>query len=610
MPGTLSSRRILPKRFWDDGGRNMDAQMIRHLLENGPILFDGATGTYAKFSLDWPEGAVETACISAPGKVRALHRAYLNAGCVAVKTNTFAAHIGFAASDAVQQKQIICAAVEAAQTAAKESGAAVFADIGPAPAACDAAQAYTQLAEIFLELGVDCFLFETMPSADGIETAAAYIRNQNPQAFIAVSFAAHPDGFTRAGESAMSLIARMDACADVDAVGLNCVCGAYHLRRLIESLPPIDKHLIAMPNAGYPHVIDGRTYYDSDPVYYAQQVMACAAHGAKILGGCCGTTPEHMRVIAGALEKEHMAAKVQSDPVEQEAEKVCKSRVYQKLARGGRPILVELDPPRDSGIASFLAGAKKLCSAGADAVTIADCPIGRARMDSSLLACKLSRELGIEALSHMTCRDRNVNATKALLLGLSMEGVHNVLAVTGDPVPASDRDSVKSVFQFNSRVFARFVKSLSMSGEAEPFFLCGALNINAVNFGVELERAKDKEDCGIEAFLTQPVLSAQAVENMKLARQVLRGKIMGGLFPVVSYNNARFLQSEVAGITVDDRVVSAYQGLDRAQGEALAVRLCRDAAEQIAPYVEGYYIMTPFQRVELICSVMEAIADL
>ena len=458
--------------------------------------------------------------------------------------------------------------------------------------------------------GVDCFLFETMPTADGLEAAAAHIRTVNPQAFIAVSFAANPDGFTRAGESAVSLIAQMDACADVDAVGLNCICGAYHLRRLIESLPAIRKHLIAMPNAGYPHEVDGRTYYDSDPAYYAQQVMGCVAHGAKIVGGCCGTTPAHMRMLASELAKGNECAQNKIEPALAGGERICKSRVAQKLERGGRPILVELDPPRDSGIASFLAGAKKLCSGSADAVTIADCPIGRARMDSCLLACKLTRELGIEALPHMTCRDRNVNATKALLLGLSMEGVHNVLAVTGDPVPAGDRDSVKSVFQFNSRVFARFVKSLSQSGEAEPFFLCGALNINAVNFAVELERAKDKEACGIVAFLTQPVLSQQAVENLKLARAALKGKIMGGLFPVVSFNNARFLQSEVAGITVDDRIIRAYEGLDRAQGEELAVRLCKDAAQQIAPYVDGYYIMTPFQRVELVCRVMEAIRNL
>lgn len=587
----------------------MDAQKVRKLIESGALLFDGATGTCAKSQADWPDGPVELACIHAAHKVRALHQAYLDAGCTAIKTNTFAAHVGFAAESQAQQAAIVRAAVQAARDAAGER-AAVFADIGPAPADCNAGEAYIRLADAFLNLGISCFLFETMPSDAGIKEAAAYIRAKNPAAYIAVSFAANPDGFTRAGESAAALIAAMDECDEVDAVGLNCICGAYHLRRLIESMPAARKTILAMPNAGYPNVIDGRTYYDSDPAYYAQQVMACAAHGARILGGCCGTTPEHIRVLSASLKDSRAVFQEKAEPMPKGVERICKSRVAQKLARGGRPVLVELDPPRDCSIASFLAGAQRLSSAGADAVTIADCPIGRARMDSCLLACKIRRELGIEALPHMTCRDRNVNATKALLLGLSMEGVHNVLAVTGDPVPTDDRQSVKSVFQFNSRVFARFVKSLSQSGETEPFFLCGALNINAVNFDAELERAKDKESCGVEAFLTQPVLSERAARNLAAARRVLKGKIFGGLFPVVSYNNARFLQSEVAGIAVDDRVISAYEGLNRAQGEELAVRLCRDAAMKIAPHVDGYYIMTPFQRVELVCRVMDAIKGL
>lgn len=584
----------------------MNARDLWGRLSRGALLFDGATGTYARTLPAWPEGPVERACLTAPQQVLSLHRAYLAAGCEAIKTNTFAAHVGLAAENPAQQRALVNAAMEIARSAAGNR-AFVFADIGPAPAGADAARTYIDLADAFLEAGADCFLMETMPSAEGLAKASAHIKEREPRAFVAVSFAADPDGFTRSGEMAAKLIAQMDACPHVDAVGLNCVCGAYHMRRLLESLPATNKLLLAMPNAGYPHVIEGRTYYDSDPAYYAQQVIACASLGAKLVGGCCGTTPEHMKQIARRLDGRRALPEQEKEPARPEGERICKSRVAQKLARGERVILVELDPPRDSGISGFLSGARALAQAGADAVTIADCPIGRARMDSSLLACKLSRELGIEALPHMTCRDRNVNATKALLLGLSMEGVHNVLAVTGDPVPTSDRGSVKSVFQFNSRVLARFVRSLSQTGEAEPFFLCGALNINAENFPGELERAKDKEACGIEAFLTQPVLSERAAENLSLARRTLSGKILGGLFPVVSHNNARFLSSEVAGISVDERVVVAYEGLDRAQGEALAVRLCTDAARRIAPDVDGYYIMTPFQRVQLVVRVMQEI---
>lgn len=589
-----------------------DSARVRELLAQGVLLFDGATGT-ALCAQSGEGEAVERLCLTQPQRVLALHRAYLAAGCKAIKTNTFAAHVSLACENEDDQKTLIRAAYDLARRAGDAYDAAVFADIGPAPTDADSAAAcYIAMAEQYLNVGATCFLFETMQSGEGLAEAAAYIKASCPDAWIMVSFAADADGFTRAGEQASALALQMSACGAVDAIGLNCICGAYHIRQLLSTLDVGDKWMSAMPNAGYPHVEEGRTYYDSAPAYYAQQVMECVKAGARIVGGCCGTTPEHIRQIARLLGTP-MPPRVRmgDEKAAQPPEKGCRSRILRRLEQGRRITLVELDPPRSADIGGFMEGARQLEQAGADAITIADCPIGRARMDSSLLACKLSRELGIEALPHMTCRDRNVNATKALLLGLSMENVHNVLAVTGDPIPTGDRGSVKSVYQFNSRVLAKFIRGLGESGEAEPFFVCGGLNINAVRFDSELDRAKEKMDCGVSAFLTQPVLSEQAALHLERARDELRGaKLIGGLFPVVSEKNARFLQSEVHGITVDEAVVRAYAGLDRAQGEDMAVRLCREAASRISPFVDGYYIMTPFQRVELVCRVIRATRNL
>lgn len=589
-----------------------DSACVRELLAQGVLLFDGATGT-ALCAQSGEGEAVERLCLTQPQRVLALHRAYLAAGCKAIKTNTFAAHVSLACENKDDQKTLIRAAYDLARRAGNAYDAAVFADIGPAPTDADSAAAcYIAMAEQYLNVGATCFLFETMQSGEGLAEAAAYIKASCPDAWIMVSFAADADGFTRAGEQASALALQMSACGAVDAIGLNCICGAYHIRKLLSTLDVGDKWMSAMPNAGYPHVEEGRTYYDSAPAYYAQQVMECVKAGARIVGGCCGTTPEHIRQIARLLGTP-MPPRVRmgDEKAAQPPEKGCRSRILRRLEQGRRITLVELDPPRSADIGGFMEGARQLEQAGADAITIADCPIGRARMDSSLLACKLSRELGIEALPHMTCRDRNVNATKALLLGLSMENVHNVLAVTGDPIPTGDRGSVKSVYQFNSRVLAKFIRGLGESGEAEPFFVCGGLNINAVRFDSELDRAKEKMDCGVSAFLTQPVLSEQAALHLERAMDELRGaKLIGGLFPVVSEKNARFLQSEVHGITVDEAVVRAYAGLDRAQGEDMAVRLCREAASRISPFVDGYYIMTPFQRVELVCRVIRATRNL
>ncbi len=273
--------------------------------------------------------------------------------------------------------------------------------------------------------------------------------------------------------------------------------------------------------------------------------------------------------------------------------------LWDKLARGERVVCVELDPPVDDTIQPFLDGVAEFRAAGADAITIADSPVGRPRADSSLLACKLKREMGVETLPHMACRDRNEIATKALLLGLSIEGIHNVLLVTGDPVPGERRGEVKSVFNFNSRKLAQYVTGLNETVLRTPFRVFAALDVNAVNFPAELRRAREKEDCGVVGFLTQPVLSAEALDNLKRAREGLRGKLLGGVFPVVSHKNALFLDQQVAGVRVCREIIQLYEGADRAAGEALAEEISAQIVREIAPYTDGVYLMTPFQRVAL-----------
>ena len=281
--------------------------------------------------------------------------------------------------------------------------------------------------------------------------------------------------------------------------------------------------------------------------------------------------------------------------------------LWDKLESGQRVIAVELDPPVDDHVEFFLEGVQQLRDAGADAVTIADCPIGRPRADSSLLACKIRRELGVEPLPHMTCRDRNLNATKALLLGLSIEGVHNVLLVTGDPIPTEDRAEVKTVFNFNSRKLARYVAGLNEHTLSTPFRTYGALNLNAKNFAMQLKMAQEKEANGISGFLTQPVLSREALDNLKLAREILHSKILAGIYPVVSHRNACFLNNEIAGMRVCDEIIALYEGKEREEAEALAVTISAEIAKQIAPYSDGVYLMTPFKRVSLMARILKEI---
>ena len=270
-----------------------------------------------------------------------------------------------------------------------------------------------------------------------------------------------------------------------------------------------------------------------------------------------------------------------------------------------RPFAVELDPPEGADVSRFMAGARELQRLGADLITVADCPVARARIDSSLMACKLHRELGVNVLPHMTCRDRNLNATQALLLGLCAEGIGNVLVITGDPIPAASRDEVKSVYNFNSRKLIRYIEGLNRSVLPTPFRIFAALNVNVRNFSVQLDLARQKEEAGAVGFFTQPVLSEQGLENLMRAREELHGKLLGGILPIVSRRNALFLNSEIAGITVDESVAARYEGADRERGEELAVEISTDFARRIRPYVDGYYLITPFGRTALVGRILE-----
>ena len=577
---------------------------VRAHLARKPLLFDGGMGTYYKAK---PGTECEQGNLLDPAGVRKVHREYLAAGAEAIKTNTFGLP-RMAAARQPDWQALARAGWKLAAEAAVETGAAVFADLGPAPdtEAAPAGSIYTAVARCFVEQGAKNFLFETLSSDAGVLEAVQAVKAQVPDAFVLVSFAVLPDGYTREGMYSKDLVRRMTESGIVDAVGFNCVSAPGAMRTLVQQLGSTALPLSVMPNAGYPVVNRTQVKYQGKPEYFAKELARIAAEGVRILGGCCGTTPAHIAALRAALDSlpavEKAAPAVQvSTP---EAPTVEKDDAFlRKLNAGKKVIAIELDSPKDADLTNYLAGAKRLQAAGADLLTIADCPIARARMDSSLVACRVHRELGLCTLPHMTCRDRNLNATKALLLGLYAEGVREVLAITGDPIPTAERDEVKNVYQFNSRKLAQYIVSLAGEGREMPgpMTVFGALNLNARNFEVELRRAGEKLENGMSGFLTQPVLSEQAVENLRRTRETLgeRAKILAGIMPVVSQRNAIFMENEVNGIHVAEDIIEAFAGLDREQGEALGLEISLKMAREALPYADGFYLMTPFNRVAL-----------
>ena len=577
---------------------------VRKLLAQRPLLFDGGMGTYYKAK---PGQECEQANLTDPDGILAVHRAYLAAGADAIKTNTFSLP-RLAAAQQPGWEKLADAGWQLAAKAAGETGAAVFADLGPAPDTenLPAEQVYLAVAKRFALLGARNFLFETLSTEEGVLEAIRALKQTVPEAFVLVSFAVLPDGYTREGRYCAELVRRMAQSGVVDAVGLNCVSAPGAMRALVQQLGDAGLPLSVMPNAGYPVVARAQVRYQGKPEYFARELSRLASEGVRILGGCCGTTPQHIAALHTALDAlpEALPAAPAAKPAAVAKPVVETDDVFlRKLRAGQRVIAVELDSPKDADLTAYLEGARRLQAAGADLLTIADCPIARARMDSSLVACRVHRELGMNVLPHMTCRDRNLNATKALLLGLYAEGVREVLAITGDPIPTAERDEVKNVYQFNSRKLAQYIVSLAGEGREmpSPITVFGALNLSARNFEVELRRAAEKLENGMSGFLTQPLLSAQAVENLKKTRETLgeRAKILAGILPVVSQRNAIFMENEVNGIHVDEAIIQRFEGLDRTAGEELGLEVSVQAAKAAAPYADGFYLMTPFNRVAL-----------
>jgi len=581
-------------------------------IKENPLIFDGAMGTYYESICEKSLSKCELANIYDKDTILKIHKEYINAGCKAIRTNTFGANKTSLEGDFDTVKQVIEKGYEIAIEATKGTEVLVFADIGPISylETTDLWESYKEIVDLFLNLGAKHFIFETFSSDEYLLELSKYIKEKNPKAYILIEFAVSPEGYTRLGKSGKKFIEKVVQLPFIDACGFNCFSGPYHLLQYIKTLNIENKTISVMPNSGYPTIINNRTFFDNTKEYFAEQMLEIAKEGVAILGGCCGTTPEFIKETVAKIKGLSPSEIVPSKQIEKtNIEKtVVKNLLLEKINNGKKIIAVELDPPMDTQIDFFIDSAKKLKEQGVDAITIADCPIARARVDSSLLACKLKRELDITTIPHMTCRDRNINATKALLLGLNIEGVNNVLVVTGDPIPSAQRDEVKGMFSFNSAILANYITNLNETVFSSPFNICGALNINAKNFDSQLVQAKKKIENGVTMFLTQPILTKQAVENLKLAHEELPAKILGGIIPVVSYKNACFMNNEISGITVSEEIIEQYKDISKEEAGILAVKISTEIAKEIEPYVDGYYLITPFKRIDIISEIIKNIS--
>lgn len=588
--------------------------MILDYLKENILLTDGAMGTYyAELTGDY-HTTCELANLHNPDIIKEIHKQYLDAGAMLIRTNTFAANRSKLDVSLETLKEILQKGYSIAAETAKESNAFVAGSIGPIVTVDidqnenDILEEYKIIADSLLSAGARIILFETFSSINYLEAVSRYIKERDKSVTVMAHFAVMPDGYTREGISISHICEGVREIESIDIHGFNCGSGPTHLHRMVRKLDFSGETISVLPNAGYPEIINERTVYVNNPDYFAEKMMDIKNLGVKIIGGCCGTTPEHIRVLAQKLAQGNGKQAVQAPVKTDQREKHIKlQNVFQeKLSKGEFVYAVELDPPFNTDIDKIMDGARLCSEESIDLITIADSPMSKVRVDSIAIACKIKREIGIDTMPHICCRDKNVIALRSGLLAAHVEGIRNILAVTGDPVSADTLASVKGVFNLNSFKFMSLISQMNIEVFSEdPLSIGGALNLNLTNKDKEVSRMMKKAENGATFFLTQPIYEDETIEYLKTLKD-RNVKILGGILPIVSYRNAQFLNNELPGVHVPDDYVKRFNpDMTRQEAEETGIQMAVELAKKLKPHVDGLYFMTPFNRVSMIVEIIK-----
>jgi len=592
--------------------------MIREYLRNNILITDGAMGTYYAQMTDNYNVLPEFANISDRPIIERIHQEYIAAGAKLIKTNTFSANSFALDIPRSEVKKIIVAGVDIANSVVEDKKIFVAASIGPIPEQTDNIHGdqdgimdeYKFIVDTFLGRGIKIFIFETFSDIGNLLEISAYMKKKEPDIFILTQFATTPEGFTRKGISNEHIVAEMKNNKNIDAYGFNCGIGPTHLYNSLQKINIGDDIVAVAPNAGYPEIIHERTVFIQNPAYFAEKMKEISQLGVKILGGCCGTTPLHIKkmteLMHGSWER--------SVPHQQQAEKfpvsleINRAKGFSEKVKDNQFVIaVELDPPFNADVGLMLENAWICKESGVDVITIADSPMGRARVDSIMIAAKIKREVGIEVVPHVCCRDKNVNALKSALLAGYAENIRNILAVTGDPIAMSDKNNIKSVFDLNSFKLMELITTMNKEVFAsQPIHIGGALNLNGLNPVVELIRMFKKIEMGASFFLTQPIFDDHVISLLPQIKHNENTKILGGIMPLVSYRNAHFLNNEVAGIRIPEDMINKFdKNMDKEAAEVLGIEIAVEIGKKMKNHVQGFYFITPFNRVQMITKIIK-----
>lgn len=601
---------------------------IRTYLETYRLLMDGAMGTYFASRQEQGSCMPELALQENKEEIKKIHEAYCHAGAKLLRTDTFAANRFSLGMEETEADQILKTAVKMAREAVSDQSPVFLAgDIGPVPENAvrkeeDILEEYKRMCRGFLAEGLDIILFETFSRLDHIEKMTEWLRKESPDCFIMVQFVLNKSSYTMEGISASRIIRTIAEQEMADVVGFNCGIGSGHMEAILKNLDltPLTEsgrtHYFSIaPNASYPQQQQNRMQFMDNVNYFSEHMAEIAEMGVDILGSCCGTTPEYTRkmkkdILWECSYEERMRMKKQkktgivfSGGKEEQEEIKEESRSFlEKLKDGEKVIAVELDPPYDAACSKVLDCGRVLKNCGVDMITMADSPMGRSRVDSVLMSIRMKAETGMDVMPHVCCRDKNMIAMRSGLMGAYINGIRNFLIVTGDPVPGTERNTITSVFDYNSIRLMQMVREMNREHfSEEPIVYGGALNYGRGKLDKIAERMERKIEAGASYFLTQPIFSEEDMERIAWLRERVDTKILCGIMPLVSYQNAKFIQNEITGVYVPEEIVNRYRPeMSREEGEAEAVALVKKLTGKMNSMADGFYFMLPFNRVSII----------
>jgi homocysteine S-methyltransferase len=605
-------------------------------IKQSPVLCDGAMGTLLYSKGIFINRSYDELNLSQPDLIRGIHHDYLQAGAEIIETNTFGANSFRLARHSLADKvrDINRTGARLAREAAKSFDVWVAGSVGPLGTRIEplgktsfqeARDAFREQIEALVEGGVDLLILETFGYLEEIHQAIQAAREVAPSVPLVAQVTIDEDGNCLDGSDPETFAPKL-AEWGADVIGCNCSVGPVAMLDAIErvraatSLP-----LAAQPNAGIPRSVDGRNIYLCSPEYMASYARKFVAAGVRVVGGCCGTTPDHIRVMKSALRAgeargKNTSAHVSGGPAPKATPALPlekRSALGSKLARGEFVTMVEIVPPKGTDISKEVEGARFLKSVGVDAVNIPDSPRASARMSNQALSLLIQREVGIDAILHYTCRDRNVLCIQSDLLGAAAVGIRNLICITGDPPKMGNYPDATAVFDVDAIGLVNIVRSLNHGldlggnpiGTGTGFVIGVGANPGLTDLDEEIRRFEYKVEAGAEYAVTQPVFDLRLLENFLKHIEHCRIPVVAGIWPLVSVRNAEFMKNELR-VSVPDSILERMARaqtpeLARAEGVAIA-REMLIAARQM---VQGAQISAPMGRYSSAVDVLEALGE-